>query len=122
LSHEIRKLENPELGVVLHRMIDAYVNYLDAHADFRTISFGRHVSSTVLEEPSGTGLSAILGILMFLFLGLSSTPELRLRLCVASEAGERLIAYACEQPTGEERDLVIAETKKMLARYLFPSN
>ena len=41
---------------------------------------------------------------------------------MASEAGERLIAYAYEQPTREERDLVIAETKKMLAGYLFPGN
>ena len=32
-----------------------------------------------------------------------------------------LIAYAYEQPTREERDRVIAEMKRMLARYLFPA-
>jgi hypothetical protein len=47
------------------------------------------------------------------------TPELQLTLNVASEGGERLVAYAYEQPTREERDLIIAETKKMLAGYLF---
>ena len=38
---------------------------------------------------------------------------------VVSEAGERLIAFAYEQPTRQERDLVIVEMKKMLAGYLF---
>ena len=52
-------------------------------------------------------------------LGFRFTPELQLTLNVASEGGERLIAYAYEQPTREERDLIIAETKKMLAGYLF---
>jgi hypothetical protein len=40
---------------------------------------------------------------------------------VVSEAGERLIAFAYEQPTGEERDRVIAQTKKILSGYLFPA-
>ena len=31
----------------------------------------------------------------------------------------RLIAYAYEQPTREERDRILAEMKKMLAGYLF---
>jgi hypothetical protein len=38
---------------------------------------------------------------------------------VVSEAGERLIAYAYEQPTHEERDRIVSEMKKMLAGYLF---
>ena len=40
---------------------------------------------------------------------------------LVSEAGERLIAYAYEQPAREDRDRIIAEMKKMLARYLFPA-
>jgi len=40
---------------------------------------------------------------------------------VVSEAGERLIAYAYEQPTREERNRVIAEMKRMLSGYLFPA-
>jgi hypothetical protein len=103
-------------------MIDIYVNYLDAHPDFRTISFGRHVSISIAPgKAAGNGLSAIPSILMFQFLGFSLTPELSLRLDVVSETGERLIPYAYEQPAGEERDRVIAETKKMLAGYLFPA-
>ena len=41
---------------------------------------------------------------------------------VVSEAGERLIAYAYEQPTLEDRDRVISEMKRMLSSYLFPSD
>jgi hypothetical protein len=52
-------------------------------------------------------------------LGIPNTPQLDLMLRVVSEAGERLIAYAYEQPTRQERDRIVAEMKKMLASYLF---
>ena len=52
-------------------------------------------------------------------LGIPNTPQLDLKLSVVSEAGERLIAYAFEQPTEDERNRIIAEMKKMLAGYLF---
>jgi hypothetical protein len=39
-----------------------------------------------------------------------------------SEAGERLIAFAYEQPTLDERDRILGEMKKMLASYLFPAH
>ena len=108
-------------SVVLDRMIDAYVLYLDAHPDFRTISFGRHISAATKARQASprTGLPAMLTTFMVERLGFAFTPELKLMLSVASEAGERLVAYAYEQPTREERDVIIAETKKMLARYLF---
>ena len=38
---------------------------------------------------------------------------------IVSETGERLIAFAYEQPTREERDRIIVEMKKMLAGYFF---
>jgi hypothetical protein len=41
---------------------------------------------------------------------------------VVSEASERFIAPAYEQPTSEKRDQIVAEMKKMLAVYLFPGN
>jgi hypothetical protein len=44
--------------------------------------------------------------------------DLDLRIRIASEAGERLIAYAFEQPA-TERQAVIGEMKTMLARYIF---
>ncbi len=119
----LKKPKNFELAAVLDPIIDAYVAYLDAHADFRTISFGRHVSTSITAGGAArTGLSALLTTFTVERLLFRFTPELELTLCVASEAGERLIAYAYEQPAGEDRDRVIAEMKRMMAGYLFPSD
>ena len=121
LLQQLQNLEDFDPSVVLDRMIDAYVLYLDAHPDFRTISFGRHISAATKarEASPRTGLPAMLTTFMVERLGFDFTPEIELMLSVVTEAGERLIAYAYEQPTREERDLIIAETKKMLAGYLF---
>jgi|GEM_PF-484819 len=121
LLQQLQNLENFDPTAVFDRMIDAYVLYLDAHPDFRTISFGRHSSAATKARQASprTGLPAMLTTFMVERLGFDFTPELELMLSVVSEAGERLIAYAYEQPTREERDVVIAETKKMLAGYLF---
>src|SRR5664280_3690382 len=48
LLQQLQHLENFDPTAVLDRMIDAYVLYLDAHPDFRTISFGRHISTCLL--------------------------------------------------------------------------
>ncbi|MGB7552815.1 MAG: TetR/AcrR family transcriptional regulator [Candidatus Korobacteraceae bacterium] len=122
LLKQLQNLENFDPSVVLDRMVDAYVLYLDAHPDFRTISFGRHISAAIKARGGlpHTGLPAMLSTFMVERLRFPYTPELKLMLSVVSEGGERLIAYAYEQPTREERDLVIVETKKMLAGYLFP--
>jgi hypothetical protein len=118
-----QKRENFHLAAVLDPIVDAYVAYLDAHADFRTISFERHVTTSITPgEAARTGLPALLTTFTLERLGFRFTPELQLTLCVASEAGERLIAYAYEQPTREDRDRVISEMKRMLAGYLFPSD
>jgi AcrR family transcriptional regulator len=105
---------------VLPGMIDAYVAYVDQHPDFRNVSFARDYRELGL--PRGTharsGLRKILFDLGLLHLGVDFTPEIQRKLRVASEAGERLMGYAYEQPTREQRDQVIAEVKKMLARYL----
>jgi AcrR family transcriptional regulator len=119
----LQKPENFPPAAVLDRIIDAYVAYLDAHADFRTISFGRHISTSIAAAGAArTGLSAILTAFMFERLPFDFTPDLQTNLSVASEAGERLIAYAYEQPTRDGRDRVISEVKRMLAGYLFPSH
>ena len=121
LLEQAQDFQNFDPASVLNSMIDAYVVYLDAHPDFRAISFGRHISAATKErEASPTvGLPGLIKNLMLERLGIPNTPELDRMLRVVSEAGERLIAYAYEQPTREERDLIIAEMKKMLARYLF---
>ncbi len=106
---------------ILNEVVDAYVAYLEAHPDFRTISFGRHISPETKEREASpnAGLPALLKNFMLERLGIPNTPELDLMLRVTSEAGERLIAYAFEQPTPEERYHIIAEMKRMLAGYLF---
>jgi AcrR family transcriptional regulator len=106
---------------VLDAVVDAYVVYLDAHPDFRTISFGRHISPATKEREASphVGLPGLLKKFIVRRLGLVDSSELDLRLRVVSEAGERLIAYAYEQMTLDDRDRIIAEMKRMLARYLF---
>ena len=44
--------------------------------------------------------------------------DLDLKIRIASEAGERLIAYAYEQPQ-RQRKTIIAEMKAMLSKYIF---
>jgi AcrR family transcriptional regulator len=123
LEHEFANLETFDPAKILDSVVDAYIVYLDAHPDFRTISFGRYVSVATKEREASpnVGLPALLKNFMLERLGISNKPELDLMLRIVSEAGERLIAYAYEQPTREERDRIIAEMKKMLAGYLFPS-
>jgi AcrR family transcriptional regulator len=123
LLREMEDLATFDPAIVLDRMIDAYVEYLDAHPDFRTISFGRHISAATKarEASPTTGLPAILTAFIVERLGLDFTPDLERMLRIVSETGERLIAFAYEQPTREERDLVVIEMKKMLAGYLFGS-
>ena len=123
LEREFSDLATFHPAKVLDSVVDAYILYLDAHPDFRTISFGQHISAATKEREASpnVGLPAMLKNFMLERLGVPNTPELDLALRVVSEAGERLIAYAYEQPTREERDRVIAAMKRMLAGYLFPS-
>ena len=123
LEREMADLWRLSTGQVLNLVVDAYVVYLDEHPDFRAISFGRHISAATKEREASpaVGLPALLKNFMLDRLGIPNTPELDLMLRVVSEAGERLIAFAYEQPTREERDRVIGEMKTMLASYLFPA-
>ena len=111
-------------AVVLNTMIDHYVLYLDTHPDFRAISFGQHISASTHARESSpqSGLPSLLKNFMLEQLGIPNTPELDLKLRVVSEAGERLIAYAFQQPTQDDRDRIIAEMKQLLAGYLFAGN
>jgi len=123
LERELADLASFDPAALLNDVVDAYVLYLDAHPDFRAISFGRHISAATKEREASpsVGLPALLKNFMLERLGIPNSPELDLMLRVVSEAGERLIAFAYEQPTREERDRVIAEMKRMLSRYLFPT-
>lgn len=121
IEREMANLETFDPAKILDSVVDAYILYLDAHPDFRAISFGRHISAATKEREASpqVGLPALLKNFMLERLGIPNTPELDLMLRVVSEAGERLIAYAYEQPAREDRDRIIAEMKKMLAGYLF---
>ena len=118
---EFANLETFDPAFILDRVIDSYVAYLLAHPDFRAISFGHHISAATRQREASpqTGLPSLLKNFMLQRLGIPNTPQLDLKLCVLSEAGERLIEYAFEQPIEDERNRIIVETKKMLARYLF---
>lgn len=123
LEHRFSNLETFDPAKILNSVVDAYIVYLDAHPDFRTISFGRYISAATKERQASphVGLPALLKNFMLERLRIPNTPRLDLRLRVVSEAGERLISYAYEQPTREDRDCVISEMKRMLANYLFAS-
>ncbi len=124
VAGNLARLEKPSAAAILDAIIDAYIVYLDAHPDFRTISFGRHISTATRERQASpnAGVAALLKHFMLERLGMPPRAELDLMLRIVSEAGERLIAYAYEQPTREDRDRVIAEMKRMLSSYLFPSD
>jgi len=118
---EVVGMKKFDPAVVLDAVVDEYIVYLDAHPDFRTIAFGRHISPATREREASphVGLPSLLKKFIVRRLGMTDSAELDLRLRVVSEAGERLIAYAYEQGTREARNRIIAEMKRMLARYLF---
>jgi AcrR family transcriptional regulator len=123
LERDLADLSSFSPATLLNDVVDAYVLYLDGHPDFRAISFGRHISAATKEREASpnVGLPALLKNFMLERLGIPNAPELDLILRVVSEAGERLIAFAYEQPTRDERDRIIAEMKRMLSGYLFPA-
>jgi AcrR family transcriptional regulator len=124
LEGELADLATFNPANLLNDVVDAYVEYLDRNPDFRAISFGRHISAATKEREASpaVGLPALLKNFMLQHLGIPNSPELDLMLRVVSEAGERLIAFAYEQPTHEERDRIVGEMKRMLAGYLFQSS
>ena len=111
----------PEDGAaLLDLVIDAYVRFLDARPDFRSIALGQHISPSTRRRQvqPDIGPSGLIKNFMMNLVGVTETAELDIRLRIASEAGERLIAYAYEQ-NPEDRKMVIREMKRLLAGYLF---
>jgi len=111
----------PEDGTALLALvIDAYIRFLDARPDFRTIAFGHHISPSTRRRQvqPDIGPSGLIKNFMMNLLGVTETAELDIRLRIASEAGERLITYAYEQ-SPDDRKIVVEEMKRLLAGYLF---
>jgi AcrR family transcriptional regulator len=107
---------------VLGRVLDAYVDFLDSRPHFRVLAFGNHISEETRESQSNpqTGPGGVLGALLVGKFGWSPGKKMQLRIRLAAEAGDRVIAFAYRQKTIEARHAVIQELKEMLTRYLLP--
>jgi AcrR family transcriptional regulator len=106
-------------------IIDSFAAYLEANPDFRTVAFGapgggRHISRSIRDAEAGSGelISTMTEFLAEAF-EIEITEEFTFRLRIATEIGDRLLAHAFEQPAGEARARVLAETKRLLAAYVF---
>jgi AcrR family transcriptional regulator len=107
---------------ILEKMIDAYVEFLGRHPDFRALALGRHISAVARDSQirPGAGPAGLLRWFMLKRMALDDTAQLDLKLEIAIEAGERIIAYAFEQPDPATRSRILDELKLLLAGYLFP--
>lgn len=105
----------------LSAVIDRYVEFLNARPDFRTIVFGRHISPATREQQirPDKGATGLVRQVLIRFLGMKNSEELSLKIRIASETGERLLAYAYEQDDPAERKRIIDELKSLLSSYLF---
>src|SRR5664280_3515380 len=90
LERELADLSTFNPAKMLDSVVDAYILYLDAHPDFRAISFGHQISSATQEREASpsVGLPSLLKNFMLQRLGIPNTPELDFMLRVVSEAGE----------------------------------
>jgi AcrR family transcriptional regulator len=106
----------------LSTVIDAFVAFLESRPDFRAIAFGQISAATRQRQtdPNATG-GGLVKRFMIESLGMNDLASLDLKLRIAIETGERLFAYAFEQPDAPSRAAVIAELKRLLASYLFPA-
>jgi len=104
--------------------IDAFIAYLDQHADFRTIAYGgRHVSRHARDSQAASDVDGeqLVKMLMGQVLGLEPGPELDIKLRILAEVGDTLLALAYAPGGDKERPLIIAEMKRLLSGYLFPN-
>ena len=104
----------------LNRILDSYIEFLDMRPHFRELALGRHISDRTRENQSDpeTGPGGILNDLLVKKLGLKPGKGLQLKIRIAAEVGDRLIAYAYSQPTQKARKEAIDELKDLLGRYL----
>ncbi len=115
----------PDAPGFLAAILDAFAEYLEAHPDFRTVAFGapgggRHVSRPTRDAYAGSGeVSEMVRSFLADAYDIAITEAFELRLRLAIEIGDRLFAYAFEQPTQTARAEIIAEAKRILATTLF---
>ncbi len=109
----------------LATVMDAFVAYLDENPDFRTVAFGapgggRYISRPTREDYAGHQVSDMVMEFISGAFDIEPSPDLAFRLRMATEIGDRLLAYAFEQPDEAARICVLDEAKALLGRYLFP--
>lgn len=102
-------------------LIDHFVEFLEQRPDFRAIAFGGHISEATRAAHSLPDSAGVNVLKKFMLKSLHATDRsaLDIKLKMAVETGERLIEFAFNQKSEEERLKVIAELKLMLASYLF---
>lgn len=112
-------------GAFLAQVLDAFVAYLDANPDFRTVAYGapgggRAISRSTRDAEAGSGQVAEM-VREFLVEAFDLTPDVDFgwRLRIATEVGDRLLAFAFEQPDLAARSRVLDEAKHLLASYVF---
>ncbi len=108
----------------LAAMIDGFVAYLESNPDFRILAFGapgggRYVSRPTRDAYAGTKVAAAIQEFVTEAFDIDASDGFAFRLRIATETGDRLLAFAFEQPDPAERTRIIAETKRLLASYLF---
>ena len=106
----------------LGRVLDEYVAFLESRPHFRELALGNHISDRTRESQTNpeTGPGGILGDLLVKKCGWKPGKKLQLRIRIAAEVGDRVIAFAYRQETPEARQAVLKELKEMLAGYLLP--
>ncbi|MGH9716095.1 MAG: TetR family transcriptional regulator [Candidatus Acidiferrales bacterium] len=116
----LASLNSIDGAAFLSAVIDAFVAFLESRPDFRAIAFGQISTATRQHQtdPNASG-AGLVKRFMIESLGMNDLASLDLKLRVAIETGERLFAYAFEQPDAPARAAVIAELKRLLASYLF---
>jgi AcrR family transcriptional regulator len=124
LTRQLTEAPPADGPALLGAVIDAFFAYLETHMDFRTVAYGgpgggRYVSRPAREAYAAPDAGGAALVKWFMSAGMGSTNALDWRLRVATEAGDRLLGYALEQPDKADRRRVIDEVKRLLASYLF---
>ena len=125
----------PDAPSFLSAIIDAFAEYIDGNPDFRTVAFGapgtpgaasgatgRTISRRTRDTYAASGdLNAMVREFLAETYDVALTDTFELRLKLAIEIGDRLLAHCFEQPA-ESRPAVLGETKRILVATLFPGD
>ncbi len=109
----------------LNSIVDEFVAYLDENPDFRTLAFGaaggtRHISRPTRDDYAGSQVEEMVMDFLSGAFEIEPSPEFAFRLRLATEIGDRLLAFSYEQADDHARFKVVGEMKGVLGAYLFP--